>query len=323
MSIQEFFERCLFIKRKSFPFTNGKGLVKALEILGFKAILDFSQKKITLTPNSTKNSYFSSLFFKCIHSRTPFRKCIHIRPDNMRKRFKVSFHSDILKIMTGKKKNNAKKKSKEKSMHKFPQNFITNVNILDNSLVMNLTYEELLLNIKKENKNVSIELDENAIWNEIKDMTYRELIEAYLLSAEFEKSIMDLKIKSEKRNKTISALYIETYINLALTYTDFYSSIPLKKEKSFSSRTNSINIFSDNTNTIKTANNFTPINSGNPFSLNLIANNTIFSRCGVGLLTEEENYSLNESLDSINNLEEKDERNFIINVLEQNKRKFL
>jgi hypothetical protein len=225
--------------------------------------------------------------------------------------------------MTGKKKNNAKKKSKEKSMHKFPQNFITNVNILDNSLVMNLTYEELLLNIKKENKNVSIELDENAIWNEIKDMTYRELIEAYLLSAEFEKSIMDLKIKSEKRNKTISALYIETYINLALTYTDFYSSIPLKKAKSLSVQTNRTNISSDNTNTTNTENSFSSINSGYPFSLNLIDNNTIFPQNDTRLLTEEENYNLNENLDSINNLEERDKRNFIIKILEQSKKKFL
>jgi hypothetical protein len=221
--------------------------------------------------------------------------------------------------MTGKKKNNAKKKSS----FKFPQNFITNVNILDNSLVMNLTYEELLLNIKKENKNVSIELDENAIWNEIKDMTYRELIEAYLLSAEFEKSIMDLKIKSEKKNKKISALYIEAYINLALTYTDFYSSIPLKKAKSLSVQTNRTNISSDNTNTTNTENSFSSINSGYPFSLNLIDNNTIFPQNDTRLLTEEENYNLNENLDSINNLEEKDERNFIIKILEQSKKKFL
>jgi hypothetical protein len=106
---------------------------------------------------------------------------------------------------------------------------------MDNSLVMDLTYEELLLNIKGENKNnFCIELDENSNWNIIKNMTYKELIEAYLSSAEFEKSIIDLKIKSEKRNKKISALYIEAYINLALTYTDFYSSIPLKKAKSLS-----------------------------------------------------------------------------------------
>jgi hypothetical protein len=226
--------------------------------------------------------------------------------------------------MTGKKKNNAKKKSKEKSMHKFPQNFITNVNILDNSLVMDLTYEELLLNIKGENKNnFCIELDENSNWNIIKNMTYKELIEAYLSSAEFEKSIIYLKIKSEKKNKKISALYIEAYINLALTYTDFYSSIPLKKAKSLSSQTNGTNISLDNTNTIKTENSFSSLNSRNPFSLNLIANNNVFPQNDTRLLTEEENYNLNENLDSINNLEERDERNFIIKILEQSKKKFL
>ena len=154
-------------------------------------------------------------------------------------------------------------------------------------------------------------------------MTYKELIEAYLSSAEFEKSIIDLKIKSEKRNKKISALYIEAYINLALTYTDFYSSIPLKKAKSLSVQTNRTNISSDNTNTTSTENSFSSINSGNPFSLNLIANNPIFPQNDTRLLTEEENYNLNENLDSINNLEERDERNFIIKILEQSKKKFL
>ena len=97
--------------------------------------------------------------------------------------------------------------------------------------------------------------------------------------------------------------------------TDFYSSIPLKKAKSISSPANSANISSDNTNTTKTENSFSSINSGNPFSLNLIANNTIFPQNNTRLLTEEENYSVNESLDSINNLEERDERHFIINIL--------
>ena len=47
MCLNEFYERCCFIKKekKSFPFTKGEGLVKILEKLGYKAILDISQKK--------------------------------------------------------------------------------------------------------------------------------------------------------------------------------------------------------------------------------------------------------------------------------------
>ena len=307
------FERCC--KGNSFPFTKGEGLAKALEKLGYKAILETSSRGLQI--KSIKNC---NVVFEYGKNKDTIFKFTIIRADNIRKKFKVSFHSNILKIMTGNKKN----KSKTNSSLKLPQNFITNVNIMDNSLVMDLTYEELLLNIKGENKNnFCIELDENSNWNIIKNMTYKELIEAYLSSAEFEKSIIDLKIKSEKKNKKISALYIEAYINLALTYTDFYSSIPLKKAKSLSVQTNRTNISSDNTNTTNTENSFSSINSGNPFSLNLIDNNTIFPQNDTRLLTEEENYNLNENLDSINNLEERDERNFIIKILEQSKKKFL
>ena len=62
-----------------------------------------------------------------------------------------------------------------------------------------------------------MDLDENSNWNLIKNMTYRELIDAFISSAEFEKSIIDLKTKAEKKNKKISALYVENYINIALT----------------------------------------------------------------------------------------------------------
>ena len=53
-----------------------------------------------------------------------------------------------------------------------------------------------------------MDLDEDSNWNEIKNMTYKELLEAFSSSAEFERSIMDLKIKSEKKIKKL-VLYIE------------------------------------------------------------------------------------------------------------------
>ena len=55
--------------------------------------------------------------------------------------------------------------------------------------------------------NLCLDLDENSNWNEIKNITYKELLEAFLSSAEFERSIMDLKIKSEKKIKKL-VLYI-------------------------------------------------------------------------------------------------------------------
>ena len=197
---------CNLFERCSFPFTKGEGLAKALEKLGYKAILETSSRGLQI--KSIKNCNVVFEYGKNKEKKFQFTL---LRADNIRKKFKVSFHSNILKIMTGNKKN----KSKKNYSLKLPQNFISNVNIMYNSLVMDLTYEELLLNIKGENKNnFSIELDENSNWNIIKNMTYKELIEAYLSSAEFEKSIIDLKIKSEKKNKKISALYIEAYHKL-------------------------------------------------------------------------------------------------------------
>ena len=166
-----------------------------------------------------------------------------------------------------------------------------------------------------------MDLDEDSNWNEIKNMTYKELLEAFLSSAEFETSIMDLKKKSEKKDKKISALYIETYINLALTYTDFYSSIPIRKAKKVSPTTDSTSTPSNNTNITKNENDFSSKNRGDPFSFSNNIN-PIFLQNDTSLLNEE-NYSLNESDDSINMFHEEQERQFIINFLEQKDKIYL
>ena len=57
-----------------------------------------------------------------------------------------------------------------------------------------------------------------------------------------------MKTKAEKKNKKISALYVENYINIALTYTDFYSSTPSQKPNSSHPQTNTTNTTFDITN---------------------------------------------------------------------------
>ena len=69
-----------------------------------------------------------------------------------------------------------------------------------------------------ENPSVSEKLK----WNQIKEMKYKELLEEFFLSAEFEKSIIDMKNKYEKKNKKLTTDYLENYINLALNYIDFF-----------------------------------------------------------------------------------------------------
>ena len=110
----------------------------------------------------------------------------------------------------------------------FPQTFIKNLKKEDNAKFMEFTFEELLFNMKNEkNEKAKEYLDNNpdicqkSKWNIIKNMKYKELLEAFFLSAEFEKSIADLKNKP--KNKNVDALYLENYIKYALNYTEFYS----------------------------------------------------------------------------------------------------
>ena len=113
----------------------------------------------------------------------------------------------------------------------FPQSFISNVSKISNSNYLNLTYKELLLinfgqTIYKDdclinkiahkkflkNKEILNYLEQNpeisqlSGFSAIKDLKYKELLEKYFNSMQFEKSI--LKLKNEKE----SAEYIIKYI---------------------------------------------------------------------------------------------------------------
>lgn len=73
---------------------------------------------------------------------------------------------------------------------------------------MDKTFEQLLVNWDdKKNKKIIKFLDENneisekSNWNLIKNMTYKDLLKAFFLSEEFEKSIIALKTKAEKSKK--------------------------------------------------------------------------------------------------------------------------
>ena len=295
-------------KMKAFPFTEGEGLEKVLEGLGYKAILDISNKKLKILDGD--------VHFACNLNKKDF---VQIRPDNGRKKIKVNFHKNISKVILGSKKN----KNNTKSKIKLPQSFITNVNLFDNSLVMDLTYEELLSNIKGENINkYNLDLDENSNWNLIKNMTYRELIDAFISSAEFEKSIIDLKTKAEKKNKKISALYVENYINIALTYTDFYSSTPSQKPNSSHPQTNTTNTTFDITN-IPTIDEFISLTSRQNLDSVQPNNNNLDA------LTDEENSeeinSLNNYFNFINTNTIEEEINSVRNLrnlLEQSEKKY-
>ena len=209
-----------------FPFTKGKGLEKTLEIMGYKYEWIIDDKKLRII------SIDKFVVCKAIED---VKKVIYIRPDNIRKKIKSCFHKNIIKIINNKiKKAYSDKNIKKNFFNNLPQSFIRNINRSENQIKMDKTFEQLLVNWDdKKNKKIIKFLDENneisekSNWNLIKNMTYKDLLKAFFLSEEFEKSIIALKTKAEKskkKEKNVSPQYIENYINIALKYIDFFSS---------------------------------------------------------------------------------------------------
>ena len=211
---------------KFYPFTEGIGLVNILEQLGYKANLDMTKKNIKISEENK---------FLVVKSE--------IRPDNIRKKIKVSFHKNIMKIINEDLKNVCEIKSNKNFFGNLPQSFIKNLKKEDNAKFMEFTFEELLFNWKNEkNEKAKKYLENNpdicqkSKWNTIKNMKYKELFDAFFLSAEFEKSITDLKNKP--KNKNVDALYLENYIYYALNFTEYYSLSQYKKIINFPPRKN-------------------------------------------------------------------------------------
>jgi hypothetical protein len=218
-------------KSNYFPFHKGKGLEKTLEMMGYKYEW--------IKPGKIIKIISLDKFVVC-KDNEDFEKVIYIRPDNIKKKLKSSFHKNIIKIINNKiKKAYSDKNIKENFFINLPQSFIRNVNISENSTKMEMKFGQLLINWDDEkNKKTKKFLDKNpdlsekSNWNLIQNMTYKELLEAFFLSEEFEKSIIALKTKAEKskkKDKKVSSQYIENYINIALKYIDFFSS-PINNE---------------------------------------------------------------------------------------------
>ena len=218
-------------KSNYFPFHKGKGLEKTLEMMGYKYEW--------IKPGKIIKIISLDKFVVCKENED-FEKVIYIRPDNIKKKLKSSFHKNIIKIINNKiKKAYSDKNIKENFFNNLPQSFIRNINISENKTKMEMKFGQLLINWDdQKNKKTKKFLDKNpdlsekSNWNLIQNMTYKELLEAFFLSEEFEKSIIALKTKAEKskkKDKKVSSQYIENYINIALKYIDFFSS-PINNE---------------------------------------------------------------------------------------------
>jgi hypothetical protein len=160
------------------------------------------------------------------------------KSDDIRKKIKSRFHKTFKNIIN----ENLKKAGSEKLFDFFPQCFIGNVSKKLNAESLDLTCKELILkdfvskNIKeqsseknadykkyKKNKEVLEYLENNpeickkSGFDIIKDKKYKDLLNIYFSSGEFEDSIIRLKKENESKE------YIQEYVLKAKNYVSFYS----------------------------------------------------------------------------------------------------
>ena len=235
-----------------FPFSPGIGIQNVLETFGYKVIFKSSHCISISTPNdiiikinSSKNKLNEGKI-KFNKKRPTFKKkCKRkTKSDDIRKKIKARFHKAIKNIINV----NLKRVGSTKLFDFFPQNFVTNITVKLNKIALSHTYEYLIKNdliyqysnqhqnqadLKKFKRNLDVlnYLDNNPIidqlsyFSKIRKMKYKDLYKAYFLSAEFEKSIIDMYKKGEKIE------YIESYINKSLSYTNFFMSFKQRVKK--------------------------------------------------------------------------------------------
>jgi hypothetical protein len=233
------------INGRYFPFSPGIGIQNVIESCGYKAIFNSPHCISISTPNdiiiqiNSLNNKLNEGKIKYQKKRETFKKkCLRkAKPDDIRKKIKARLHKEIKNIINA----NLKKVGSTKLFDFFPQNFVTNITVKLNKIALNHTYEHLIRNdlvyqyssqqqnqpdLEKFKRNLDVldYLDNNPIidqlsyFNKIRKMKYKDLYKAYFLSAEFEKSIIDMYKKGEKIE------YIESYINKSLNYINFFMS---------------------------------------------------------------------------------------------------
>ena len=226
------------IDDKCFPFTSGQGLNKLINNKGLQIINEFKNKyKKEINHKNSNNLFKTSIDNTDAKEKVKkSKKQRKFKSDDIRKKIKVKFHRALKDIIN----ENLKKAGSEELFTFLPQSFIGNISKIFNKKYMNLTYHELLSidytelknnNIEEDmeqkqiikNKNVleylknNPEISNNSGYDIIKDMKYKDLLQLYFSSKEFENSIFQLKNKNE------SIEYIDSYIKLSQDYINFFS----------------------------------------------------------------------------------------------------
>jgi hypothetical protein len=161
------------------------------------------------------------------------------KPDIIRKKIKSSFHKVLKNIIN----RNLKNAGSKKLFGILPQCFLTNASKNINNKFFELTYKDLLLNDfsseinkihdyrNKENdrnkctnnlkvlnylENNQI-ISENAGFNKLKKMKYKDILSNYFISKEFEDSLNEIRNENEEKE------YIQSYLYQAKNYIKFYT----------------------------------------------------------------------------------------------------
>jgi len=194
-------------------------------------ILKFTTKKYFVAPNGKK---------KRVKKKRKFK------PDDIRKKIKARFHKALKNIIN----ENLKKAGSKELFDFLPQCFIGNVSKKMNAKYFDATYKELLSTdflseLNKEDyrnskvdhnkyiKNLQVldyleknpDICEKSGFDLIKDRKYKDILKIYFTSAQFENSLIKLKIEKE------SPEYIQEYIHRAKSYVNFYSNVKKKFNK--------------------------------------------------------------------------------------------
>ena len=191
--------------------------------INYNSLLKFKAKKYFILTNGKKKRMKKKRKFK---------------PDDIRKKIKARFHKIIKNIIN----ENLKKAGSKEFFDFLPQSFIGNVSKRLNYNVMDFTYKDILsTNFNSEKKNdspnikvdntkfirnqkvlkyleVNPEISKRAGFDIVQNMKYKDLLNLYFNSAQFENSIIQLKAENECDQ------YIEEYIYRAKTYLKFFNS---------------------------------------------------------------------------------------------------
>ena len=167
------------------------------------------------------------------------RKQRKFKPDDIRKKIKARFHKTLKNIIN----ENLRQSGSNEFFDLLPQSFVSNISRAKNNQVLNMKYREILekdfseelndlkqkkIDHSKFEKNMKVlkYLDDNpdiskkSGFSAISCLTYKDILNEYFTSEEFQNSIK--KLIEQKENK----LYIQEYIEKSQKYIEFFENFP-------------------------------------------------------------------------------------------------